>query len=72
MKIDNRLSKYSIRLSEILSDENLSEIDKMNILFQHALKRYILYDNNKEFLMEMISHMYDTLEENANSLGYLN
>ena len=72
MKINKKLSHSAETIGLILNSHKLNEEEQFDVLSQLLIKTFLLnFKNNKEGFMEILSYLYDTLEENWNVMGYV-
>lgn len=72
MNVDKKLSKYCEVIDKVLFESELSDQEIVYILLQMSIKTFLIgFVNNKNIYMDVVSSIYDTLEEEGNILGYV-
>lgn len=70
-KFNKKKAKCATDIVEVMSQFEDPE-DHLEIYLHMLIKFYLLhYDNDKDYLIEIVSELYDGLEEQGNNMGII-
>lgn len=72
MKINKKLTQCAIEIKEVLKKKEMKPAEIFDLLSTLNVKFFLNnFQNDKDLFLEIMGSMYDDLEEQANSLGFL-
>lgn len=71
MELNIKKGKIALKMVKLSSELNLPD-DKLDLYLQILIKFYLTnYENNKNKFIEVVSEMYDSLEEIGKNHGFI-
>ncbi len=71
MKIDPNLSKICMEIKNVFDKNNTPPDLKIYLLMELATKHCLMSKLDKETFLNLFSDLYDHLEEQGNTLGFI-